>query len=399
MKTYRVAILGCRARGTAAARGYAAHPRTEVAALCDLLPERSDALGDELGVSARYTDLDRMLREARPDLVAVPTGTELHYELVSRVLEYGAHVDVEKPLCTDLEQADALVAKARGRGCRVAVHHQTRVSAPMRAVRQAIREGRIGEPRYLVASCKGYYGGYGVMNIGTHLINNLLGIAGRCRGVVAAATVGGRPPRPEDAVLSPGGMGPVLGERLTATLQFDNGVAATLVHQRFPKADARAYAIEIMGTEGRLFWKNRGAWHLPVPHFIPDGEDDGWQPLDLAPPDGTCRHPTPNTQHPTPETRAAAEPDEVSYVDEYVRALDEGRDHECSGEEARHVMEVMMGIFEAAAYGCRVDLPQARRDHPLLRWRREAGLGDPPPVQRSYSEWLAEEDTRIAGRA
>ena len=57
MKTYRVAILGCRARGTAAARAYHAHPRTEIVGLCDLVQERLDALGDELGVAARYTDM------------------------------------------------------------------------------------------------------------------------------------------------------------------------------------------------------------------------------------------------------------------------------------------------------------------------------------------------------
>src|SRR4051794_40895491 len=95
MRTYRVAVLGCRARGTAAARAYAAHPRTAVAALCDLVPERMAVLGEELGVAARYTDMDRMLREERPDIVAVPTATDLHYELSARVLEYGAHVDVE----------------------------------------------------------------------------------------------------------------------------------------------------------------------------------------------------------------------------------------------------------------------------------------------------------------
>jgi hypothetical protein len=36
---YRVAILGCRGRGTSAARGYAAHPRCEIVGLCDLVPE------------------------------------------------------------------------------------------------------------------------------------------------------------------------------------------------------------------------------------------------------------------------------------------------------------------------------------------------------------------------
>ena len=71
MKTYRVAILGCRGRGTAASHAYHAHPRTEVVALCDLVQERLDTLGDELGVAARFTDLDEMIVQTQPDLVAI----------------------------------------------------------------------------------------------------------------------------------------------------------------------------------------------------------------------------------------------------------------------------------------------------------------------------------------
>ena len=86
MKTYRVAVLGCRMRGAAAARAYHAHPRTKVVALCDLLQERLDAFGDELGVSARYTDLDVMIGESSPDIVAISTGTEFHFDLSMGVL-------------------------------------------------------------------------------------------------------------------------------------------------------------------------------------------------------------------------------------------------------------------------------------------------------------------------
>ena len=35
----------------------------------------------------------------------------------------------------------------------------------------------------------------------------------------------------------------------------------------------------------------------------------------------------------------------------------------------------MMGVFESAASGKRVLLPQKDRGHPLLRWRTEFGLG------------------------
>ena len=42
-----------------------------------------------------------------------------------------------------------------------------------------------------------------------------------------------------------------------------------------------------------------------------------------------------------------------------------------------------MGIFESAAYQKPVDLPQQGREHPLLRWRAEAGLGPPAPMPRA----------------
>ena len=60
------------------------HPRTEVVALCDLLRERLDILGDELGVTARFVDLDEMIEQTRPDIVAIPTGTEFHHDLALR---------------------------------------------------------------------------------------------------------------------------------------------------------------------------------------------------------------------------------------------------------------------------------------------------------------------------
>ena len=78
-----------------------------------------------------------------------------------------------------------------------------------------------------------------------------------------------------------------------------------------------------------------------------------------------------------------------------MRALDEGRAHECSGAEGRHVVEIIMGIFESAAYGRHVALPQGNREHPLLRWRTEAGRGPLEPMPLADAEWAAAEEQRI----
>ncbi len=383
MNTYRVAILGCRGRGTAAARAYHTHPRTEIVALCDLIEERRNTLGDEVNVTARFADLDEMIQQTSPDIVAIPTGTEFHYDLCMRVLEHGVHIEVEKPMCVDLVQADAIIAKSEEKGVQVAVHHQGRVGASMQAIARAFNAGKIGELRYMYGSGKGYYGGYGLMNIGTHMLNNMLHFGKRCESIMAQLTTGGKPITPEDVAPSPSGMGTIAGEYITATMQYTGNVTGTLLQHRFNKMDTNAYSMELFGTEGRLFWKSGGAWHLPIPHYLPDGTNDNWETLELVYPD-----------HYNPKS-SASEAD-YWFVEEYVNALDEDREHLCSGYAGRHIIEMMMGIFESAAYGTRVNLPQDDRQHPLLRWREELGMQPPAEMPRGYGEWVTLESKRIS---
>jgi len=388
MKTYRVVILGCRSRGTAAARVYHAHPRTEVVGLCDLLQDRLDTLGDELNVSARFTDLDEMIRETNPDLVAIPTAPALHAPLALRVLEHGVNIEVEKPMGMDLLETDAVMAKAEEKGVRVAVHHQWRLHGWAQAVGKLFDEGRIGDLRYIFASGKGYYGGFGLMEIGTHLLNSMLRFGGHCQSVTAHATTRGRAITPKDVLPAPRGNGTIAGDHVTATLQFENGVTGTLLQHQFEEMDVHAHVIELYGTEGRLLWHTRGAWFLPNPHAVPTDGLDRWQKLTPLYPD--------SFEEAAKLIREGNLTDgDYWFVDEYVRALDEGREHECSGYEGRHVVEIIMGIFESAAYGTRVNLPQANREHPLARWRNEAGLGPLEPMPMPDQEWHIEEKKRL----
>ncbi len=380
MKTYRAAILGCRGRGTAAGRAYHAHPRTEVVGLCDLVPERLSTLGDELAVSARFDDFDRMIRDTEPDIVAIPTATQLHFELGMAVLEHGVNIDVEKPICTTLEEADQLISLAHEKGVRVAVHHQGRTGPALQAVAKAFRAGEIGDLRFALASGKGYYGGYGLLNIGTHSLNAMMELTGPCLSVSALGVTGGHITRPEDVVPAPNGMGTMAGEYLTATLVFDGSHTATLAQHRFPTVDSTAYSCEYYGTTGRLYWGSRSAAILRVPHDVPGGE--AWEPLPPVAPEGF-------------DEASLAAVDDFAYVDEYVQALDEGRPHLCSGEVGRHVLEIIMGVFESVATGRRIDLPQPNRTHPLTPWREAAGHGSVPDMPTPYAEWLAAEDDRL----
>lgn len=393
MRTYRVALLGCGSRGRAHGRAYLTHPRTTLVALCDLDAGRLQALGTELGVERRYADLDAMLAAAAPDIVAIPTATEFHFPLAMRCLEHGCHIDVEKPICEHLDQADELLATARRQNREIAVHHQWRVGPPSAAVLAALQEGRIGTLRYLYASGKGYYGGYGVPNIGTHLLNQLFALAGRVRSVSGHVLTDGRAIGPQDVLQAPMGMGIVAGENITALLEFETGVCAAWLQHRFECIDLSAHVVEIYGTEGRLLWRPHGAFWLPTPN-IPPGpnittppyDNAHWEALPLTPPAAWT-------------DTAACNVDEFAFVDQYVAALDAGRSHPCSGAEGRHVMEVINALFFSAVQGRRIALADMPRHHPLRAFRAEHGLDpDPPPAPRAYRDWLAQEDARL-GRA
>ena len=386
MKTYRVAILGCRGRGTAAARGYHSHARTEIVGLCDLIPERLNTLGDELGTptSARYTDLDKMIEETQPDIVAIPTATELHYPLSMRVLEHGVHIDVEKPMTLDLLQADALIAKAKEKGSRVAVHHQGGVGVNIKAALKAYQAGLIGDLRYIFSAGKGYYGGFELIHQDTHILNNDIMFAGRCTAVSAVAISGGHSVTPEDAHRV-WGAGTIIGEHITAAMEWENGVTGTHFCHRFAKNDTTSHVTELQGTEGRIIVNHstrQGAPRLlPQPFYYPNGTDDQWQTLDPIYPEGY-------------DESMSASVDDYGYADEYVRALDEGRDHACSGDKGHHVVEIIMAIYESAGYGRRVEIPQQDREHPLVRLRRERGLEDTTESPIQYQELLENEDKR-----
>ena len=383
MKIYRAAIIGCGERGKAAGLAYRAHPRTELVGLCDLVPDRLDSLGDQFDVVSRYDDFDAMILDTKPDVVAISTGTEFHFPLLMRVLEHRVNVEVEKPICVELRQADEVLAMAGQKGARVAVHHQFRSGGLMRPARRAIASGRIGKVRHMVANGKGYYGGYGLLNIGTHLLDLMARLVGHCRRVYATASTDERPIVPTDVLHAPNGMGAIAGESICAQLEFDGGVTATLLQQRMPAASSTGRRLEVLGTNGRAVLNpTSGAWLLEDPWSLPDGEHDAWQPLEAETPEGF-------------ESNGGAALDDYLFVEEFVEALDEGRDHESSGAEATHALEVIMGIFESVAYGRPVKLPQTQRDHPLLRWRRENGLNDPDPMPRPYNEWINTEDRRL----
>ena len=75
-------------------------------------------------------------------------------------------------------------------------------------------------------------------------------------------------------------------------------------------------------------------------------------------------------------------------AEEWVQALDEGRDHVINASVGEATMEMINGAYRSHAEGRRIDLPQADRGNPFEQWLAREGRERPGPAPDSYSEWI-----------
>lgn len=148
----RIGIAGCgRAARIHLARLKAA-PGVEVVGLADPDLDIARALADEAGGGPPvFTDHAQLIREARPEALAVFVPHLAHYKVAMDALQAGCHLFVEKPLSTHPQEAMDIVSVARARGRVVAVGHQLRLLATMREARERLRRGEIGRVRLISA--------------------------------------------------------------------------------------------------------------------------------------------------------------------------------------------------------------------------------------------------------
>ena len=173
MTTYRVGLLGVGPRGLSQARAYMLHPRIDLVAMADIDADRLAAAANEFGLERTYQDYHEMLDKEALDIVNIPTRTDLHAPLTLGVLEHRPPkaIVLEKPMATSLADADAMVKLAESTGTRLAVHHQMRTTPTFSVAERLIEAGEIGPLTSIKIRGKGYYGGYDMLNIGTHLLN------------------------------------------------------------------------------------------------------------------------------------------------------------------------------------------------------------------------------------
>ena len=138
----RTGVIGVGYLGRFHAQKYAALKNSDLVGIADPSGTARDAVSAELGVAA-YTDYRELL--GRVDAVSIVTPTPYHFSVAREFLEAGAHVLVEKPMTTTVEEGVELIEAARRAKRVLQVGHLERFNAAVQAVQPILTVPRFIE--------------------------------------------------------------------------------------------------------------------------------------------------------------------------------------------------------------------------------------------------------------
>jgi len=145
MKPYRAGIVGLGKVAHLHAKALGETGNAIFSGACSRTLSKAEDFAARYGAKP-YHDIAAMVREEQLDLVIICTPHPNHLEPTLKALEAGAHVLVEKPLASTLQDCDAMIRAAGEANLKLGVVSQRRWYPPTLRVKKAIDEGKIGKP-------------------------------------------------------------------------------------------------------------------------------------------------------------------------------------------------------------------------------------------------------------
>jgi UDP-N-acetyl-2-amino-2-deoxyglucuronate dehydrogenase len=148
--------------------GYLDSPHAELAAVCDLMPQRLAGVGgtfrqgswqdlrqlyppellarswEEIGVKT-YTSVDELLKDQSIRIISLCTPDHTHAQLAVRILRSGRHLLMEKPLALSLPEAESIGRALASGSSTFAVDYEFRLNPAIAQVRRLVEEGILGK--------------------------------------------------------------------------------------------------------------------------------------------------------------------------------------------------------------------------------------------------------------
>jgi predicted dehydrogenase len=145
-RDHGIAIVGA---GTIVRYGHLPAYKTwglKVVGITDLDVPRAKALAHDFNLPKVYPDLPALLADPEVEIVDIAVPAHFQPEIAYTALESGRHLLCQKPFAERYSDAQKVVELAATRGLKLAVNQQMRWTPSMRAVKELIRRGWLGEP-------------------------------------------------------------------------------------------------------------------------------------------------------------------------------------------------------------------------------------------------------------
>jgi UDP-N-acetyl-2-amino-2-deoxyglucuronate dehydrogenase len=144
-KQMNIAILGCGKVAHLHAKAIKNLPNANLSAVWSRTEKTATDFAKIYNTRA-FTDIKKMVKEAAIDAVIICTPHPFHLQPAIEAAQAGAHILSEKPLASTLEDCDAIISACRKAGVILSIISQRRWYTPVKRVKDAIDEGKIGKP-------------------------------------------------------------------------------------------------------------------------------------------------------------------------------------------------------------------------------------------------------------
>src|SRR3989338_4103587 len=141
-KALKVAVVGLGKLGVRHAEVYSKLPGVELAGVCDIHDHKAYETAERLNTKP-YADHHALFGRIDAASIVIPSHT--HYQISKEFLEKGIHLLIEKPITTNLKEADVLLEIAKRKRLTLQVGHIERFNSAFRTVKHVIKTPRFIE--------------------------------------------------------------------------------------------------------------------------------------------------------------------------------------------------------------------------------------------------------------
>lgn len=144
MKKYKWGVIGTGWISSKFCEALKLTGRAEITAVCSRDEQRGKAFAEKYGISAVFTDVEKMCAEGDVDIVYVGTTNQMHLENAMTAIENNKHVLCEKPMTLNLAQSKEIIEAAAEKGVFLMEAMWVRFLPAVQKAMQWVSEGRIG---------------------------------------------------------------------------------------------------------------------------------------------------------------------------------------------------------------------------------------------------------------